>query len=163
MKNGNFGINDDGITGLLRQVKCSSQITRTEHMIATEKRVSCAVCVTLEIDGNFWSAVASVGTNEFEKSEWEDRRKFHLAQMAMTRAKNNALMSALGITNADVNDIAKELGVIGDTKNKFQDDGPVPDVPEEIEKPKSKEDLIAEQKAQEALRMRMKKQRDERK
>lgn len=159
MKNGNFGINDDGITGLLRQVKFTGQDTEVEHVTATEKRVMCFVRVALHIDDHYWSAVASVGSNEFENSEWTDRRKYHLAQMAMTRAKNNALMSALGITNADVNDIAQELGVTGDQKSKWQDDSLVPDVPEEIEKHKTKEELEAEQKAQEALRMRMKKMR----
>jgi hypothetical protein len=54
--------------------------------------------------------------------------------MAMTRAKNNAVLSAIGATNADINMIADHLGIKGDDKTRtYEDHGPEPDVPDEPE------------------------------
>jgi hypothetical protein len=131
----NYGINDDGITELARQAHVVGQRATTEHLASTEKRIVVTVKVSLRLaNGSTWEAVASAASTEFDMNDWDDRRKYHLAQMAMTRAKNNAVLSAIGATNADINMIAEHLGIKGDDKTRtYEDHGPEPDVPDEPE------------------------------
>ena len=153
----NYGINDDGVTEIARQVGVVGQDATTEHLASTEKRVVVTVKVTLHMNnGATWQAVASAASSEFDKNDWEDRRKFHLSQMAMTRAKNNALMAAISATNADINAIASHLGVTGDDKTTTYDEpSPEPDEPDEPE-----ESNEEQQKQQEEMRKRMKAMKD---
>lgn len=131
----NYGINDDGITEIARQIGLIGQEVTTEHLVSTEKRIVVTVRVSLNFANSVvWEAVASAASTEFDKNDWDDRRKYHLAQMAMTRAKNNALMAAISATNADINMIADHLGIKGDDKTRtYEDHGPEPDVPDEPE------------------------------
>ena len=149
----NWGINDDGITELARQAHVIGQRATTEHLASTEKRIVVTVKVSLTLANNsVWEAVASAASTEFDKNGWDDRRKYHLAQMAMTRAKNNAVLSAIGATNADINMIAEHLGIKGDDKTRtYEDHGPEPDVPDEPEESEEEQ-----KKKQEEMRKRMK-------
>jgi hypothetical protein len=149
----NYGINDDGITELARQAHVVGQRATTEHLASTEKRIVVTVKVSLRLaNGSTWEAVASAASTEFDKNEWDDRRKYHLAQMAMTRAKNNAVLSAIGATNADINMIAEHLGIKGDDKTRtYEDHEPEPDVPDEPEESEEEQ-----KKKQEEMRKRMK-------
>ena len=149
----NWGINDDGITELARQAHVVGQRATTEHLASTEKRIVVTVKVSLTLANNsVWEAVASAASTEFDHNEWDDRRKYHLAQMAMTRAKNNAVLSAIGATNADINMIAEHLGIKGDDKTRtYEDHGPEPDVPDEPEESEEEQ-----KKKQEEMRKRMK-------
>lgn len=149
----NWGINDDGITELARQAHVIGQRATTEHLASTEKRIVVTVKVSLTLANNsVWEAVASAASTEFDKNGWDDRRKYHLAQMAMTRAKNNAVLSAIGATNADINMIADHLGIKGDDKTRtYEDHGPEPDVPDEPEESEEEQ-----KKKQEEMRKRMK-------
>lgn len=149
----NWGINDDGITELARQAHVVGQRATTEHLASTEKRIVVTVKVSLTLANNsVWEAVASAASTEFDHNEWDDRRKYHLAQMAMTRAKNNAVLSAIGATNADINMIAEHLGIKGDNKTRtYEDHGPEPDVPDEPEESEEEQ-----KKKQEEMRKRMK-------
>jgi len=141
MKNGNWGINDDLVTQLAQQMEVEEQTATIEHMIMTEKKTICSAKAGLVIKGKRWEAVASVSSSEFTSGTFDDRRRHHLAQMAMTRAKNNALSMAMGMTNADVNAIAAHLDIKFDKKGKFQTqtEDPEPDEiikePEPIESP----------------------------
>ena len=151
-KAANYGINDDGITQIARQVGVIGQEATTEHLELTEKRIVVAVRVTLHMNGGaIWQAVASAASSEFEQNDWEDRRRYHLAQMAMTRAKNNALMAAIGATNADINAIASDLGIKGEP-TAYEDKSPEPEsIVEETEESKEEQ-----KKQQDDMRKRMK-------
>lgn len=156
----NYGINDDGITQITRQIGIVGQEATTEHLALTEKRIVVTVQVTLHMgSGAKWQAVASAASSEFDKNDWDDRRKYHLAQMAMTRAKNNALMAAISATNADINAIAIELGVTGNDKTTTYDEqSPEPDEPIEVEE--TEESKEEKKKQQEEMRKRMKAMQD---
>ncbi len=155
MKNGNWGINDDLITQLAHQMGVEEQTATVEHMVVTEHKTVCSAKAGLIINGKKWEAVASVSSTEFATDKFEDRRKFHLAQMALTRAKNNALSMAMGLTNADVNEIAAHLDIKFDKKGKVNtEEMPEPDevINSEPEPTESPEEIKLKQ---EAMRARM--------
>ena len=121
----NWGISDDGITQILTQLSPKKVLATTEHTGITDRKTIVTVKVTIETnDGHTWEAVASVSSGEFEQNVWDDRRKYHLAQMAMTRAKNSAVQMAIGATNDDINEIAREIGA-DKIEQKQIDEGPV--------------------------------------
>jgi hypothetical protein len=123
MKNGRFGINDEGVTKIAHQINMISQEATVQHLVTSENKTVCAVRICLRVkaqdnDIQDWEAVASSSTAEFEGATWEDRRKYHIAQMAMTRAKNAALSMAINMTDDDVQHIVEEIGFLDAKQSK---------------------------------------------
>jgi hypothetical protein len=113
---GAVGINQLGIEEICKQAgligmsaKCPSCITSQE----TGPLITIGVELKFKSkkDGKIYSfeSVASACWTEFTSKD-NDRRKYHLAQMARARAKEDALTSYIGASNADLDAIAQEVG-----------------------------------------------------
>jgi hypothetical protein len=120
-----WDINDAGIKAVVAATPEITGIKTNGSMVAGEgKNTTVLMMVTIVYKGMEWSDAASATNEEFErrkkyrnetededKEEKVDRRKFHIGQMAFTRALNRAVMSALGINQDDIVGIVKKLGM----------------------------------------------------
>lgn len=135
-----WDITDEAAENLIHEAGVKSIEPFGLQVASNEKHFIVTVGVMLTMpDGRRVGDVASTSTMEYtgytdRKGEHkEDRRKFYLAQMAYTRAKGRAICSAIGCTNDDLLEIAKELGIAPTGTSRgpsaIYDEPTTPDVP----------------------------------